>query len=148
MLDVGRKTRTISPSVRRALEVRDRGCRFPGCGLRFTDAHHIKHWADGGETALSNLLLLCSHHHRLLHEEGWSVEWWAVGQAAFIDPRGQTHMGRPSQAPELEPNPVEALIEETRRRGANPNFYTAGARCKREADIPDDVYFRAREVLG
>ena len=52
VLDVGRKTRTIPPSVRRALEVRDRGCRFPGCGLRFTDAHHIKHWADGGETKL------------------------------------------------------------------------------------------------
>jgi len=148
VLDVGRKTRTIPPSVRRALEVRDRGCRFPGCGLRFTDAHHIKHWADGGETKLENLLLLCSHHHRLLHEEGWKVEWWGKGQAAFIDPKGQTHMGRPRQAPELEPNPVEALIEGTRRRGANPDFYTAGASWKREADIPDDVYFRAMEALG
>ena len=74
VLDIGRKARTIPPSVRRALEVRDRGCRFPGCGLRFTDAHHIKHWADGGETSLTNLLLLCGHHHRLLHEEGWKVE--------------------------------------------------------------------------
>ena len=69
VLDVGRKTRTIPPSLRRALEARDRGCRFPGCGLRFTDAHHLKHWADGGETSLENLLLLCSHHHRLLHEQ-------------------------------------------------------------------------------
>ena len=149
VLDVGRKTRTIPPSMRRALEVRDRGCRFPGCGLRFTDAHHIKHWADGGETKLENLLLLCSHHHRLLHEEGWKVEWWGKDrQAAFIDPKGQTHMGRPRQAPELEPNPVEALIQQTRRRGADPDFYTAGARWKREADIPDDVYFRAMEAFG
>jgi hypothetical protein len=148
VLDVGRKTRTIPPSVRRALEVRDRGCRFPGCGLRFTDAHHIKHWADGGETRLDNLLLLCNHHHRLLHEEGWKVEWWAAGQAAFIDPRGQTHMGRPREAPELPADPVAALIEETRSRGADPDFYTAGASWKREADIPDDVYFRAREALG
>ncbi|MGH7575357.1 MAG: DUF222 domain-containing protein, partial [Longimicrobiales bacterium] len=54
VLDVGRKTRTISPALRRALEVRDRGCRFPGCELRFTDAHHLRHWADGGETSLRN----------------------------------------------------------------------------------------------
>jgi len=149
VLDVGRKTRTIPPSVRRALEVRDRGCRFPGCGLRFTDAHHIKHWADGGETKLNNLLLLCGHHHRLLHEEGWKVEWWGKDrQAAFIDPKGQTHMGRPCQAPALEPDPVEALIEDTRSRGADPDFYTAGARWKREADIPADVYFRAMEAIG
>ena len=149
VLDVGRKTRTIPPSVRRALEVRDRGCRFPGCGLRFTDAHHIKHWADGGETKLDNLLLLCSHHHRLLHEQGWTVEWWGKDrQPAFIDPRGHTHVGRPREAPALPKDPVEALIEGTRRRGADPDFYTAGARWKREADIPDHVYFRAREALG
>jgi len=149
VLDVGRKTRTIPPSVRRALEVRDRGCRFPGCGLRFTDAHHIKHWADGGETKLGNLLLLCSHHHRLLHEEGWKVEWWGKDrQPAFIDPRGQTHLGRPREARELPPDPVAALIEQTRSRGADPDFYTAGARWKREADIPDDVYFRALEAMG
>ena len=62
VLGVGRKTRTIPPALRRALEIRDRGCRFPGCGRRFTDAHHVKHWADGGETSLDNCLLLCGHH--------------------------------------------------------------------------------------
>jgi len=148
VLDVGRKRRTIPPSVRRALEVRDRGCRFPGCGLRFTDAHHIKHWADGGETSLTNLLLLCGHHHRLLHEEGWKVEWWAEGRAAFIDPKGQTHLGRPREAPLLPADPVAALTKDTRRRGADPDFHTAGARWKREADIPDDIYFRALEAIG
>lgn len=149
VLDVGRRTRTIPPAVRRALEVRDRGCRFPGCGLRFTDAHHIKHWADGGETKLGNLLLLCSHHHRLLHEEGWKVEWWGKDRMpAFTDPRGQVHMGRPRETPELPADPVAALIEDTRSRGADPDFFTAGARWKREADIPDDVYFRALEALG
>ncbi len=86
----GRRTRTISPALRRALEARDRGCRFKGCGLRFTDAHHVKHWADGGETSLGNLLLLCAHHHRLVHEEGWKVELWGRERLpAFIDPRGQ-----------------------------------------------------------
>jgi len=149
VLDVGRKTRTIPPAVRRALEARDRGCRFPGCGLRFTDAHHVKHWADGGETSLGNLLLLCSHHHRLLHEKGWKVEWWGRDrQPAFIDPRRQVHMGQPREAPEIPPDPVAALIEDNRRRGADPDFLTAAGRWKREADIPDDIYFRAMKALG
>lgn len=73
-LTVGRRTRTIPPSIRRALEHRDRGCRFPGCDARrWVDAHHIRHWAHGGETALGNLLLLCHHHHKLLHEGGYRI---------------------------------------------------------------------------
>ena len=150
VLDVGRRTRTIPPSLRRALEARDRGCRFPGCGLRFTDAHHVKHWADGGETALGNLVLLCAHHHRLVHEAGWSVGWWDEGQPAFTDPRGQKHVnGRPA-GPELKEShdPVQVLVNQTRSRGADPDYLTAGARWKREDDIPDEVYFRAREALG
>ncbi len=59
VLDVGRRTRTISPALRRALAARDGQCRFPGCAARRCDGHHIRHWADGGETALSNLVLLC-----------------------------------------------------------------------------------------
>ena len=74
VLDVGRKTRTVPPAIRRALDHRDGGCRFPGCGLRFCDAHHVKHWADGGETRLGNLVLLCRRHHRAVHEEGFGVE--------------------------------------------------------------------------
>src|SRR5262245_28951017 len=73
-LAVGRKTRTISPALRRALKRRDGGCRFPGCvNTRFVDGHHIVHWADGGETSLDNLVLLCRHHHTLLHEGGYGV---------------------------------------------------------------------------
>ncbi|MBT8477382.1 MAG: HNH endonuclease, partial [Gemmatimonadetes bacterium] len=149
VLDVGRRTRTIPPSLRRALEARDRGCRFPGCGLRFTDAHHVKHWADGGETKLENLVLLCSHHHRLVHEEGWQLEWWGKERLpAFIDPRGQVHVNTRSAVPALEADPVAGLTEDTRSRGADPDFMTAGARWKREADIPDRVYLRAMEALG
>ena len=88
MLNVGRRTRTIPPALRRALEVRDRGCRFPGCNSRYCDAHHVRHWADGGETSLGNCLLLCRYHHRLVHEEGWTVEWWGPGRPAFRSPRG------------------------------------------------------------
>src|SRR5262245_50782297 len=73
-LAVGRKTRTISAALRRALKRRDGGCRFPGCvNTRFVDGHHIVHWADGGETSLDNLVLLCRHHHTLLHEGGYGV---------------------------------------------------------------------------
>lgn len=68
-LSVGRKTRTVPPALRRALRSRDHCCRFPGCTQRrFVDAHHMHHWADGGQTKLSNLVLLCRRHHRLLHE--------------------------------------------------------------------------------
>jgi len=151
-IDVGRRTRSVSPAIRRALEARDRGCRFPGCGLRFTDAHHIIHWADGGETKLDNLLLLCSHHHRLVHEEGWTVEWREGGSPAFTDPRGTTHVNhrRPlSVSPaEFASDPLEQLIDATGARCAEPGALTAGARWNRLIDIPDGVYFRAIEALG
>jgi hypothetical protein len=71
VLDVGRRTRSIPPAIRRALWLRDRGCRFPGCGhVRFLHGHHVCHWLAGGETRLDNLVLVCSRHHRLLHEGG------------------------------------------------------------------------------
>jgi len=73
-LGVGRKTRSVPPALRRALASRDRGCRFPGCtSQRTVDAHHIEHWANGGATNLENLVQLCRHHHRLLHEGGYTV---------------------------------------------------------------------------
>jgi len=89
-LDVGRRTRTISPALGRALRSRDQGCRFPGCDRhRHVDAHHIHHWAQGGETNLSNLVLLCSHHHRLLHEGGYQVERRSDGRLIFTRPDGR-----------------------------------------------------------
>ncbi len=74
-LGVGRKTRIVSTAISRALWARDKGCRFPGCHhKRFVDAHHIGHWSGGGETCLDNLMLLCSRHHRMVHEGGFSIE--------------------------------------------------------------------------
>ena len=69
ILDVGRRTRTIPPALRRALEVRDGGCRWGDCSMpgRYCDAHHVIHWADGGETSLENTILYCRHHHRMIH---------------------------------------------------------------------------------
>lgn len=91
ILNLGHRVRTVNPSLRRALEARDRGCRFPGCGKRYTEAHHIKHWADGGETSLTNCVLLCRHHHRLVHEGGWRLHSGSRGEAIFMDPRGHMH---------------------------------------------------------
>jgi 5-methylcytosine-specific restriction endonuclease McrA len=89
-LSVGRKTRTIPPAIRRALRRRDGGCRFPGCSAtRFVDAHHVRHWADGGETRMDNLVSLCRRHHRLVHEGGYGVEYRVSGEFAFSLPDGQ-----------------------------------------------------------
>jgi hypothetical protein len=88
-LAIGRRTRTITPALRRAVKRRDAGCRFPGCtNTRFVDAHHIRHWADGGETRLDNLVSLCRHHHRLIHEGGYRVKRMIDGAFVFYDPRG------------------------------------------------------------
>jgi hypothetical protein len=88
-LDVGRKTRTIPPAIRRALHARDPGCCFPGCTRRrFLDAHHVEHWADGGPTKLSNLVHLCRTHHRLVHEGGVRVEPHDGGWR-FVRPNGR-----------------------------------------------------------
>ncbi|HWV37114.1 MAG TPA: DUF222 domain-containing protein [Vulgatibacter sp.] len=87
-LDVGRRTRAIPPAMRRALQVRDGGCRFPGCTHRhFVDGHHIEHWAKGGETRLDNLVLLCRTHHRLVHEGGYSISMEGK-EPVFFDPDG------------------------------------------------------------
>ena len=74
IVEVGPRTRTIPTALRRALAFRDHACRFPGCDLPFGQAHHIKHWAQGGPTTLSNLVLLCRRHHRAVHEEGFRIE--------------------------------------------------------------------------
>ena len=84
-LNVGRKTRTIPPALRRALRSRDRGCRFPGCNNKhYVDGHHIRHWADGGETRLSNLVTLCRFHHRFVHEGGVALHILNDGALRFV----------------------------------------------------------------
>ena len=88
-LNLSRKHRLVQPALRRALEARDRGCRFPGCSHeRWLDAHHVVHWADGGETSLENTLLLCSSHHRLLHEGGFAIRADANGEWQFQNAKG------------------------------------------------------------
>ncbi|MFF5202459.1 DUF222 domain-containing protein [Micromonospora parva] len=87
-LDVGRQRRLVTGPLRRALVLRDRGCAFPGCDRppRWCDAHHIRHWADGGSTSLANSVLLCAHHHRHLHHGDWTVRLGGDGHPEFVPP--------------------------------------------------------------
>ena len=90
VLDVGRRTRTIPTALRRALQSRDRSqCQFPGCSSRHCDAHHVVHWADGGETQLSDLVSVCRFHHRAVHEEGFQVVADGAGGFQFLRPNGE-----------------------------------------------------------
>jgi hypothetical protein len=88
-LDVGRRTSVVPPAIRRAVVVRDRTCRFPGCDRphAWCDAHHVVHWAGGGQTALANLVLMCRRHHRMIHEGGFRLELWD-GRPIFKRPDG------------------------------------------------------------
>ena len=89
-LTVSRKHRNVSTPLRRALWSRDRHCTFPGCHrARFVDAHHVEHWVDGGETTVDNLVLLCSYHHRLLHEGGYRIRRDYRGELYFVRADGR-----------------------------------------------------------
>ena len=108
VVEVDARTRTISPALRRALSHRDRGCRFPGCGLPFGRGHHIRHWAEGGPTTLSNLTMLCRRHHRAVHEEGYQVERQPDGELQFRHPNGRIFPEVPTP-PEVLGDAVEIL---------------------------------------
>jgi len=108
VLDVGRRTRAISPALRRALEHRDGGCRFLGYGLRFCDAHHVEPWAEGGATSLENTVLLCRRHHRTVHEDGFSMKLAPNGEARFYRPDGRPLLEAPA-LPMQVGEPVTAL---------------------------------------
>jgi hypothetical protein len=115
-LDIGRKSRAVPPALRRALQARDGGCRFPGCRhQRFVDAHHIRHWAEGGETSIDNLVLLCRHHHQLVHESGFGIERNVDGCIRFRRPDGRVI----EEYPRLSANvSVEGLLSGNRETEA------------------------------
>ncbi|CAN5204997.1 hypothetical protein BH20ACT9_BH20ACT9_11670 [soil metagenome] len=117
-LDAGRRTRAISPALRRALRSRDGGCRFPGCTRRRrVDGHHIRHWADGGPTDLDNLALLCRHHYRLVHEGGYRIRAQSPDTLTFTRPDG-----RPlPTAPPTGPADADDLIAPNRNPGIGPD---------------------------
>ena len=113
LLEISARTRTIPPALRRALQHRDQGCRFPGCGARFGQGHHIRHWAHGGPTTLSNLALLCRRHHRAIHEEGYQVERQANGDLKFRHPSGWAipYVPPPAEVPDDPAHAIRARNE-------------------------------------
>jgi hypothetical protein len=131
--EVEGKRRAIPPRLRRALQIRDQGCRFPGCGSRFTHGHHIHHWADGGPTRLSNLVSLCAQHHRLMHEGGFSVRLDPArpNRPIFFCPSGHA-------IPEVPPRMILDGVE-LGRRGTVPRW---------EEDVPLSFYLRALDDLS
>jgi hypothetical protein len=105
-LSIGRKSRVIPPAIYRVLKARDGGCRFPGCTHeRFVDGHHIQHWSKGGETSLENLVLLCRHHHVLVHEGGFDCRRSDSGEIYFLDQRGRLLA--------TNPTPQDVTLEES-----------------------------------
>jgi hypothetical protein len=118
-LTVGRRARTIPPSIRRALMLRDRGCAFPGCThTRFLHGHHIRHWLHGGDTSVDNLVLLCTVHHHLVHEGGWTIARGADGRLVFAPPVGRGLPHEPSR--EAVGNMVTWLGEWADAHGVEP----------------------------
>ena len=146
VLDVGRRTRTISPALRRALAARDGHCRFPGCQARRTDAHHVEHWAHGGATALDNLVLLCRRHHRAVHEGGFRVALGAAGDVRFVRPDGRPLEEAPPLPAVVGPPlaPVAARLERADIR-VGPQTGTPAWRGERlDVDWAVSVLWRAR----
>ena len=157
VLNVGRRTRTIPPHIRRALEERDRGCRFPGCACRFTEAHHVKHWADGGETSLRNTLLLCRRHHRAVHEGRVKVSVNRDGTVLFLTPKGRMLADAPKQRRWMD-TPERALTDASKKPAwavAHPGApsmgeglaLSNGAALYPDSAIPWEIEAAAREAM-
>jgi hypothetical protein len=151
-LNVGRKTRAISPALRRALNARDRGCRFPGCpNTRYVDAHHIRHWAHGGETKPSNLVSLCRFHHRHVHEGRVAIDVLDDGALRFRKPTGETFE---SITPEhtLPLSSWREVVAGNERRGLSIDARTATTRWTGESmdyqTAIDCLFFRERRAAG
>ncbi len=108
LLEVGARTRTIPPALRRALLHRDATCRFPGCHARVGEGHHVRHWAQGGPTTLGNLVLLCRRHHHAIHEEGYQVSRGPDGTLEFRRPDGRALPDVPAAIP-VPMDPIRTL---------------------------------------
>jgi len=142
LVEIGARTRTIPPALRRALQHRDGGCTFPGCGLPVGQGHHIHHWAQGGPTTLSNLAMLCRRHHRAVHEDGFQVERLPDGSLQFLRPNGRVlpAVPPPSSVPD---DPVATLRAAHAAQGLAIDHRTARPRWTGE---PLDIVY-AIDVL-
>ena len=139
VVSVGRRQRTIPPHIRRALEERDRGCRYPGCASRFTEAHHVKHWADGGETSLANTVLLCRRHHRLVHEGQTRMALDRDGKAAFFTRKGQVIGSAPPSPEAVRKLPPPPALPPDRLSNGAPRFVDSAVPLSLELEALEAV---------
>lgn len=132
--ETGRKQRVVSPSMRRALQVRDGCCRFPGCtNRRWVDAHHIIPWSRGGPTTKANLILLCTTHHRLVHELGYQIDGDAKAPV-FLRPDGSPIL---TPTPTLPRNRLPPTRPPRAPYSGRPNYnWAIGAGVPRAAPAP------------
>ena len=129
-INIGRKQRSLTTALARALRIRDQGCRFPGCNhKKYLEAHHIQHWANGGETSIENLVQLCHFHHRLVHEGQWNVARIGPNQFEFISPDGRTvpncHPGSIVDADEYKKGVASVAVDsgkQTRWDGTHADY--------------------------
>lgn len=132
---LGRRTRRISRSLRRALRVRDHGCRFPGCANRITDEHHVVAWSRGGATTLANLCSLCRRHHRVVHEHGYRVERTEEGTLRFFRADGSPLPGTDTRPAPLPLDAFERLRHLHSAQGLTIDAMTAFPRW--DGEPPD-----------
>ena len=138
-LDLGRRTRRISQSLRRALNLRDPFCQWPGCYRESCHAHHLQPWIAGGPTKLSNLVNLCHYHHRLVHEAGWSLKF-RDGRWVALGPQGQCLEGvaRPPPVP-------EDVVDMFRQHAASRGVFVDGD-SSMPVHVCDEQDFNLREI--
>ncbi|MCZ7529408.1 MAG: HNH endonuclease [Acidimicrobiia bacterium] len=135
-LSVGRRTRSVPTHIRRALQNRDGGCRFPGCTQRrYVDAHHVRHWSNGGPTSLDNLVLLCRRHHRAIHEGGFVLRLVDAHRVEVDRPDGTPIPHDGSAEPSGSPPDPDRIIEANRTHGVTPGARTATARDGGRLDL-------------
>ena len=116
LLNLGRKHRVVSPQLKRALLARDKCCTYPSCSHeQFLEAHHLMHWADGGETSLDNTMLICNRHHRLLHEGGFTILKNFAGEWYFRTAAGKVLPEAPVYKPVEYDSSRDEILEDTNK---------------------------------
>ena len=116
LLNLGRKHRVVSPQLKRALLARDKCCTYPSCSHeQFLEAHHVMHWADGGETSLENAMLICNRHHRLLHEGGFTIHKNFAGEWYFRTAEGKVLPEAPVYKPVEYDSSRDEILEDTNK---------------------------------
>ena len=151
LLNLGRKHRVVSPQLKRALLARDKCCTYPSCSHeQFLEAHHVMHWADGGETSLENAILICNRHHRLLHEGGFTIHKNFEGKWYFKTAEGKVLPEAPVYKPvEYDSSRlVDPKVKKPRVLPTAPAPKPEGYDASRDASKGDDQVKEARALYA